>query len=73
MTKEFQYLKEELTSDLIELLVKDYNLDIKDAIKTLYESETYTKLNDSNTGLYMQGSLYVYSYLQTELNLGKLN
>ena len=30
MTKEFKYLKEGLTSDLVQFLMKDFNLDISD-------------------------------------------
>lgn len=70
MTREFKYLKEGLATDIVEFLIKDYNLDLQLAINTLYESETYAKLSDPSTGLYFQGSRYVYSYLQTELQTG---
>lgn len=70
MTREFKYLKEGLTTDIVEFLIKDYNLDLQLAINTLYESETYAKISDPSTGLYLQGSRYVYSYLQTELQTG---
>lgn len=70
MTKEFKYLKEGLTSDLVEFLMKDYNLDITSALTTLYDSDTYSKLNDPLTGLYFQSSRYVYSFLKNELRTG---
>lgn len=70
MTKEFKYLKEGLASDIVQFLMKDYNLDIQTALRTLYDSDTYSKINDPSTGLYFQGSRYVYSYLQNELKTG---
>ncbi|MBD5288258.1 MAG: hypothetical protein HDS28_04190 [Bacteroides sp.] len=72
MNKEFNYQKEGLASDLVELLVQDYNLDLNTALTTLYESETFAKLSDPETGLYFQGSLYVYSYLKNELQTGSI-
>ncbi len=72
MTKEFKYLKEGLTSDIVEFLIDDYGLDMQRALNTLYESETYSKISEPSTGLYFQGSRYVYSYLQDELQKGNL-
>lgn len=68
----FKYLKEGVTTDLVELLIKDYRLDMQSALTTLYESDTYAKLSDPSTGLYFQSSLYIYSYLQEELRTGKI-
>lgn len=70
MTKEFRYLKEGLASDIVQFLMKDYGLDLKTALSTLYDSDTYSKICDPATGLYFQGSRYVYSYLQNELRTG---
>lgn len=70
MTKEFKYLKEGLTSDIVQFLMKDYNLNIQTALRTLDDSDTYSKISDPSTGLYFQGSRYVYSYLQNELKTG---
>lgn len=70
MTKEFKYLKEGLASDLVQFLMKDYKIDLQTALSTLYESDTYSKISDPSTGLYFQGSRYVYTYLQNELQNG---
>ncbi len=70
MSNEFKYLKEGLTSDIVGFLMKDYNLDMQEALNTLYESETYSKICEPSTALYYQGSKYVYSYLQNELRCG---
>lgn len=72
MNNGFEYMKEAMTTDLAELLSKDYNISIIESLDTLYSSETFSKLSDPNTGLYFQSSLYVYSILTNELTTGKM-
>lgn len=69
---DFNYMKEALAADLAELLTKDFNMTITEALDAMYGSETYSKLCDPNTGLYFQSSQYVYSYLKNELLTAKL-
>lgn len=72
MTTEFKYLKEGLVTDLAEFIMKDYALDMDTALELLYTSDTFAKVNDPATGLYFQGSKYVYTYLLDELKRGEL-
>jgi hypothetical protein len=69
---DFNYLKEALATDLAELLAKDFDMTITEALDALYSSETYTKLCNPNTGLYFQSTLYVYSFLKNELLTAKI-
>jgi hypothetical protein len=71
-TNDFEYMKEAMAADLAELLSNDLELTIPEALDILYNSETYLKLSDPNTGLYFQSTLYVYSYLQQEISTGKI-
>ena len=71
-TNDFEYMKEAMAVDLAELLSNDLELTIPEALDILYNSETYLKLSDPNTGLYFQSALYVYSYLQQEISTGKI-
>ena len=73
MMQEFKYLKEGLSADLIEFLIRDYNIDVREAFDILYESDTYSKICEPLTGLYYQGSRYVYTYLQKELQTGTMS
>ena len=70
---DFNYMKEALATDLAELLANDFDLTILEALDALYGSETYAKLSDPNTGLYVQSSQYVYSFLKNELLTAKLS
>ena len=71
-TNDFEYMKEAMAADLAELLSNDLELTIPETLDILYNSETYLKLSDPNTGLYFQSTLYVYSYLQQEISTGKI-
>lgn len=72
MSEHFQFLKEGLTADLVNMVMTDYHMDIEDALDAVYSSELFSKLSDPTTGLYLQGAIYVYSYLKDELSKGRL-
>lgn len=67
---DFEYMKEALATELVELLIDEYEMTIPEALDILYFSDTYKKLCDRNTGLYFQSVLYVYSYLKNEISTG---
>ncbi len=71
-SKEFQYMKEAISADLVELLSNEYGMTITEALDTLYESETYVKLCNPDTGLYFQSTRYIYTILKEELKTGKI-
>ena len=65
-----EYMKECLTKDLVLLLMERRHMDMETALDTLYTSDTFAKLNDSRTGLYFQSPLYVYDFLEKEIETG---
>ena len=67
--KRIEFLKLKLTEELVALLVEDKGCAIEEAFSTLYRSQTYAKLSDPNTKLYIQSSGYVYSLLEEEMSL----
>lgn len=44
--------------------------DIKKALDELCSSETYARLNDPACGFYYESPVYVFSYLQNEIETG---
>lgn len=68
---EFEYMKEGVVKDITLLLITEHKMEMEEALDTLYNSETYAKLNDSSTGLYYQSPRYVLSFLLSELETGK--
>ena len=54
------------TSELVEWVARERSLDIKEAMRIVYESELYKKLQDPETGLYREGPLYLYDMIAEE-------
>lgn len=71
MTKQAQLI-EFCIQDIIENIVKDQRIEYDKAMDLFYQSQTFIKLNDTETGLYLESSDYVYAMLQDELNFGRI-
>ncbi|MCI5706329.1 MAG: hypothetical protein MR298_03250 [Odoribacter sp.] len=72
MNKQMQYLVEGITKDIIVYLIQDNGYDLSTALKEFYNSETFIKLTNEATGLYIESSAYVYEILKGELKYGKI-
>lgn len=72
MNKRMQYLVEGITKDIVYYLMEDYGHDLSTALKEFYNSETYAKLSDEATGLYIESSAYVYEFLKSEIKYGRI-
>lgn len=70
--KEIQYMNECMLRDLAVMLIDEYNISLAEALDILYNSETFEKLQDPETGLYFQSPVYVFDFLQRELRQGKI-
>lgn len=66
------YLIEGISKDIVVYLMEEENMDLPDALNLLHNSETFEKLSDISTGLYLESSAYVYDVLLHELKNGKL-
>ena len=71
-TKRFQYLIEGITKDIVTYLMQDKGLDIASALSLFHNSETFEKLSDERSGLYIESSAYVYEILKSELKMGRI-
>ena len=67
MSDQQQEMLEYTTQDLIAFLMEDLNLPMETAMDRVYSSNVFSKLSDPMTGLYLQGSAYVYDLLKREL------
>ena len=63
-------MKEDVCAELIALLMKDRHCTMSEAIDMLYNSDTYSRIQDQSTGLYYQSPAYTYAFLQQELLTG---
>jgi hypothetical protein len=71
MSKQDQ-LVEYIIRDVIEYYVLDEKAEMKDAIALFYDSKVFAKLNDVQTGLYLNSSAYVYDLFRDELRNGRI-
>jgi hypothetical protein len=65
-------LIEGIIQDLVSYICEDEGIAIDEAMTKVYNSIVYTKLIDEATGLYIEGSAYVYELLKDELVEGDL-
>ncbi len=71
MSKQEQLI-EYIISDIISFIMEDSNVSIKDAMQRLYNSQTFAKLNDFETGLYLESPTYVYDIYKNEKANGRI-
>ena len=67
MNKDAQFLIECLTEDLIAMLMDAYGVSLDEAADQLYNSRTYSLLENEDSGLYYQSAVYVFDMLREEL------
>lgn len=67
-----QFLFEGISSDVVGYLVERDKMSLSEAISTFHNSETFSKLEDFETGLYIESPAYVYDMLISELKHGKI-
>ena len=72
MNKDIQFQIECLSTELADMLMEEYGWDIKRALDELYGSETYNRLNDTKCGLYYESAVYIFSFLKSEIETGRL-
>lgn len=67
-----ELLIEYITSDLVSFIMEDSKISLSEALQRLYLSQTFAKLNDVETGLYLESPLYVYDIYKTEKEFGHI-
>lgn len=63
-----QHLVRMIVSEMTISLMRDKNMTLQQALKTIYHSRIFQAIDDERTGLYTQSPLLAYSYLKREIN-----
>lgn len=58
--------------DIISFIVEDTGVEFDEAMNRFYSSETFDKLQDPETGLYLESPAYVYGIYLDECKIGSL-
>lgn len=66
---QIKIMQEDMYAELIQILMEEYNYTQDRAMETLYNSDTFERLQNPDTGLYYQSPGYVYSFLNSELSV----
>lgn len=66
-----EYLVQSIVSQMTIYLMNGYDWDMQTALRTIYHSELFQKLDDPEIELYTQSPKYVYLFLKKELTTGK--
>ena len=71
MCKKTQLI-EYIIQDIVDMFATDQNIEYDEAMNKFYNSEFFEKLQDKETGLYLESSEYVYDLFKDELNFGHI-
>ena len=71
MSKQEQLI-EYIVQDTVDKISSDKNIEYDEAMNKFYNSEVFEKLQDIETGLYMESSEYVYDLFKDEINFGRI-
>lgn len=71
MCKKAQLI-EYIMQDIIDMFATDQNIEYDEAMNKFYNSEVFEKLQDEETGLYLESPEYVYDLFKDELNFGHI-
>ena len=72
MSEETKFLLMSLVDKMVYLVMNEYNLSMSQALDLVYTSETYSKIEDLETGLYYQSAAYNFNLLKHEIAYGKI-
>ena len=72
MSEETKFLLMSLVDKMVYLVMNEYNMSMTQALDLVYSSETYSKIEDLETGLYYQSAAYNFNLLKHEIAYGKI-
>lgn len=68
---QIESMQEDMTADMLYILMEDRNMTMQEAMLLFYNSDTYARLQDAESGLYYQSPGYVLDCLDNELTTGR--
>lgn len=65
-----EQLIEYMIQDIVDMFATDQNIEYDEAMNKFYNSKVFEKLQDKETGLYLESPEYVYDLFKDEMNFG---
>ena len=63
---------EYMIQDIVDMITTDQKIEYDEAMNRFYNSEIFEKLQDKETGLYLESPEYVYDLFKDEMNFGHI-
>lgn len=70
MTNQQQEMIEYTTQEVIGYIIEDNGITMERAMELFFMSNTFENLSDVETGLYLEGSTYIYDLFKRENECG---
>ena len=67
-----EQLIEYIVQDIVDMFSSDQDIEYDEAMNKFYNSKVFEKLQDKETGLYMESSEYVYDLFKDEINFVRI-
>ena len=67
-----EQLIEYIVQDIVDMFSSDQDIEYDEAMNRFYNSEVFEKLQDRETGMYLESSEYVYDLFKDEINFGRI-
>ena len=67
-----EQLIEYIVQDIVDMYSSDQKIEYDEAMNKFYNSKVFEKLQDKETGLYVESSEYVYDLFKEEMNFGRI-
>ena len=67
-----EQLIEYIVQDIVDMFSSDQDIEYDEAMNKFYNSKVFEKLQDKETGLYLESSEYVYDLFKDEINFGRI-
>lgn len=68
----FDFLVEYITSRVVEWIMRDMKLGLEEALLLFHNSETFDKLCEKHTDLYIESPAYIFDLFKEELRRGTI-
>ena len=67
----FSFLLYAITKNLIDFIAEQYSISVESAMEKLYDSKTYSMLEDKSTRLWQFSKLFIFLVFDNEQKTGK--
>lgn len=69
----FIFLQEYITAKIVDWIASEKKLELNEAMRIFFNSETFEALSNPDTGMYIESPGYIYGILQEELRRGTIH